>query len=40
LIPSPGAKPSAIVFGLYDPLTGERILTQDGRDHIRLEVKD
>jgi 4-amino-4-deoxy-L-arabinose transferase-like glycosyltransferase len=26
------------VFGLYDPLTKERILTQDGRDHIRLDL--
>lgn len=28
------------VFGLYDPLTGERILTEDGRDHLRLEIGD
>jgi 4-amino-4-deoxy-L-arabinose transferase-like glycosyltransferase len=27
------------VFGLYDPLTKERIMTQDGRDHIRLELE-
>jgi hypothetical protein len=26
------------VFGLYDPLSGERILTSDGQDHIRLET--
>ncbi len=26
------------VFGLYDPLSGERILTRDGQDHIRLET--
>ena len=26
------------VYGLYDPKTGERILTTDGRDHIRLEI--
>lgn len=26
------------VFGLYDPLTSERIMTIDGRDHIRLEI--
>jgi hypothetical protein len=25
------------VFGLYDPLSGDRILTSDGRDHIRLQ---
>lgn len=28
------------VFGLYDPMTGERILTSDGRDHLRLEIGD
>jgi 4-amino-4-deoxy-L-arabinose transferase-like glycosyltransferase len=27
----------AIIFGLYDPMTGERILTEDGLDHVRLE---
>ena len=26
------------VFGLYDPFTGDRILTLNGQDHIRLEV--
>lgn len=26
------------VFGLYDPLTKERIMTQDGWDHIRLDL--
>ncbi len=25
-----------IVFGLYDPMTGQRIMTEDGRDHIDL----
>jgi hypothetical protein len=25
-----------IVFGLYDPMTGQRIVTDDGRDHIEL----
>lgn len=33
-----GAQPAAILIGLYDPLTGERVLTADGADHIRLEV--
>jgi hypothetical protein len=28
------------VFGLYDPLTKERIMTRDGRDHIRLELEE
>jgi 4-amino-4-deoxy-L-arabinose transferase-like glycosyltransferase len=30
----------SIVFGLYDPKTGERILTMDGQDSIRLEVEE
>lgn len=29
-----------VVFGLYDPMTGERILTTDGRDHLSLEIGD
>ncbi|GAB4276404.1 MAG: hypothetical protein Kow0080_26680 [Candidatus Promineifilaceae bacterium] len=29
-----------IAFGLYDPLTGERILTEDGRDALKLEIGD
>ncbi len=33
-----GASPAAIVFGLYDPMTGERILTTDGPDHITLQL--
>ena len=36
---SDGQQPAAIVLGLYDPMTGERILTEDGRDHIRMEIK-
>ncbi|WP_420628366.1 ArnT family glycosyltransferase [Candidatus Leptofilum sp.] len=27
-----------VAFGLYDPMTGQRILTADGRDHLRLEI--
>jgi hypothetical protein len=34
-----GSTPAAVLIGLYDPLTGERILTVDGADHIRLEVE-
>jgi hypothetical protein len=26
------------VFGLYDPMTGERILAVDGRDHLSLDI--
>ncbi len=29
---------AAVVFGLYDPMSGERILTNDGRDHLRLKM--
>jgi len=29
-----------IAFGLYDPMTGERILTDDGRDALKLEIGD
>jgi len=37
LAPPPGSAPTDVAFGLYDPLTGERILTEDGRDHARLD---
>jgi len=33
-----GSEPSALMFGLYDPKTGERILILDGRDHIRVDL--
>jgi 4-amino-4-deoxy-L-arabinose transferase-like glycosyltransferase len=33
-----GTVPAAVLIGMYDPLTGERVLTVDGADHIRLEV--
>ena len=36
---SDGQQPTVIVLGLYDPMTGERILTDDGRDHIRIEIE-
>lgn len=35
-----GIESATIIFGLYDPMTGERILVDDGRDHIRLEPRD
>ncbi len=28
------------VFGLYDPLTGERILTETGQDRLQAEIND
>jgi hypothetical protein len=34
-----GEQARAAVFGLYDPLDGRRILTTDGRDHLRLEME-
>ncbi len=34
----PGINPKSIIFGLYDPLTGERIMMEDGRDHLRIEL--
>ena len=33
-----GAEAAAVAFGLYDPMTGVRILTTDGRDHLSLEI--
>ena len=39
LLPAPaGARPAAVLFGLYDPMTGERILTVEGQDHVHLEL--
>ena len=35
-----GSEPAAVVFGLYDPMTGERILTIDGRDHLSLKIDE
>jgi hypothetical protein len=33
-----GATPVTAVIGLYDPKTGERVLTETGEDHIRLPL--
>ena len=38
LIAPAGTTPAAISFGLYDPMTGERLLTADGRDRMILEL--
>jgi hypothetical protein len=35
-----GMEPATAVFGLYDPMTGQRILTEDGRDFLKLEIGD
>lgn len=35
-----GQSPDAVMFGLYDPMTGERILTNDGKDHVRITIDD
>lgn len=32
------SRPALVIFGLYDPMTGERITTEDGRDHLSLEL--
>jgi 4-amino-4-deoxy-L-arabinose transferase-like glycosyltransferase len=32
--------PVAVTFGLYDPMTGERLRTMDGRDHLQLETDE
>jgi hypothetical protein len=38
-LPEPALSDAGVaVFGLYDPMTGERILTIDGRDHLSLEI--
>lgn len=37
VLPEEGVAETA-VFGLYDPMTGERILTLDGRDHLEVEM--
>ncbi len=35
-----GSPPATISFGLYDPKTGERIATTDGRDHLELPATE
>jgi hypothetical protein len=35
-----GSEPAAILYGLYDPKTGARILTLQGQDHIRLDLSE
>jgi 4-amino-4-deoxy-L-arabinose transferase-like glycosyltransferase len=34
-----GRQPAAVRLGLYDPMTGERILTEDGRDHLSFDLR-
>ncbi len=31
-------KTAVVSFGLYDPMTNERLMTEDGRDHLTLQV--
>ncbi|MCL4867346.1 MAG: phospholipid carrier-dependent glycosyltransferase [Anaerolineae bacterium] len=31
---------AAATFGLYDPMTGQRILTDTGQDHLRLDLPE
>ena len=28
-----------IAFGMYDPMTGQRILTEDGRDAVLIPIE-
>jgi hypothetical protein len=38
-LPAPETGPGfTVVFGLYDPMTGQRILTEDGRDRVELLI--
>ncbi|MCP5093932.1 MAG: hypothetical protein GY943_00105 [Chloroflexi bacterium] len=34
------AMPTNVLFGLYDPMSGERILTNDGQDHIQITIQN
>lgn len=38
LIPPMGTEAVAVVFGLYDPMTGERVPSENGADHIKLDI--
>jgi hypothetical protein len=38
LTPPADSQPTTVAFGLYDPMTGERILTDDGRDRVTLDL--
>lgn len=38
LLPPQGGLPTTIVIGLYDPMTGARILTEDGREFVEIAI--
>ena len=40
LTPPDGSEPKTAVFGLYDPKTGARILTEDGQEFVQLPIGD
>ena len=40
LVPPAESAPQFILFGMYDPMTGQRILTDDGVDHVRIEIEE
>lgn len=40
LLPPQGSQPTTIVIGLYDPFTGARILTEDGREFVEIAISD
>jgi len=35
-----GTNPVSVIYGLYDPFTGKRIPTDDGRDYLQIFIKD
>ena len=35
-----GEKPHMVIFGLYDPKTGARLLTREGQDHVALPIDE
>jgi hypothetical protein len=39
LVAPDGSAPAAVLFGLYDPMTGERLLTDERQDAVRLELE-
>jgi hypothetical protein len=39
LVQPVGSQPAAVLFGLYDPMTRERILTTGGRDHLEIGME-
>jgi 4-amino-4-deoxy-L-arabinose transferase-like glycosyltransferase len=36
----PDSEPAEVIYGLYDPMTSERIFTINGQDHLRLSITE